>query len=273
MHKRLSILAAAVLICGIAAADEPKAAATWELKPSEIAPGLKTANKLEPAAGGLPERLVIGAPIRFERYSLQQHLVEGWYRVTFRLVPDRPARPDDSLSFALWNPYGSPGAFRFTTRIIPAEFGPGGKLVEVPRMMHVGPANGNLGMLLESNWQGLGIAGIRFDPVSDVAFVESIRPSAWFTGQLKKERPPSGFSTAARRLQSCVSGSIWSPDSAPLQSSMTPKSKSLPRKATRHKASKSRSRRKRNTATNSAPCSAVPARMVKSSETSATGST
>ena len=81
----------------------------------------------------------------------------------------------ESLAFALWNPNRSPGAFRFATTIIPAEFGAGGTPVEVTRTLHVGPANGNLGMLLRGGWKGLGLAGIRFEPLSEAVFLESIR--------------------------------------------------------------------------------------------------
>jgi hypothetical protein len=149
-------------------------AAAWELTPTDLAVRAK-ASRVAAAAGGLPERLVLGEVLNHEQYSLQQHLGEGWYRVTFRFLPDRLARANETLEFALWNPYGSPGAFRFTSRITPAEFGPGGQLVEVSRTLHIGPANGNLGMYLRGGWPGLAIAGLRFEPLAEPAFVESIR--------------------------------------------------------------------------------------------------
>ena len=167
-------------------AAEPATPGAWDLTASEIAKNLKTAKSLEPANGGAPEKLVLGEPINYERYSLQQHLSEGWYRLIFKLVPDRAARPNESLEFALWNPYGSPGAFRFTTRISQAEFGPGGKPVEVSRTLRVGPANGNLGMLLSGGWQGLAIAALRFEPLSEVVFVKSVRTDRIMYGTADK---------------------------------------------------------------------------------------
>jgi hypothetical protein len=160
----------------------------WELTPAEIAKGLKTASRVEPGKDGAPERLVLGEAINYERYSLQQHLAQGWYRLTFKLAPDRAARSTESLQFSLWNPHGSPGAFRFTTPVTPAEFGAGGKPVEVTRTLHVGPDNGNIGMLLRGGWKGLALSGLRFEPLRDVAFLESIRADRLLYATTEKGR-------------------------------------------------------------------------------------
>jgi hypothetical protein len=155
------------------AAENTATPSTWEMSPAALAKRAK-ASRVVGAERGAPTRLILGEVLNHEQYSLQQHLQEGWYRLTFRLLPDRAARANESLDFALWNPYGSPGAFRFSTRITPAEFGPGGKPIEMSRTLHVGPANGNLGMYLRGGWPGLAIAGLRFTPLTEPVFVKSI---------------------------------------------------------------------------------------------------
>jgi len=113
--------------------------------------------------------------MNLETYGLNAHLSEGWWRVILRLRPDRAAQPDEKLVFSMWNPHGSPGAFRFTSAFGPGEFGPGGKPVSLTRTLRIGPANGNLGMFLNGGWTGLQIEGIRFEPLTDAVFLESVK--------------------------------------------------------------------------------------------------
>ncbi len=154
-----------------AVADEP---AAWDLTPAEMATSAgKTAHVGDPGDG--TQALLLDGPMQLEKYSLQSHLSEGWWRISFRLQPDRAARPDERLECAVWNPNGSPGAFRFVSALTPPEFGPGGKPVVVTRQLRVGPANGNLGMYLRGGWKGLAVAGLRFEPIADPLFLESVR--------------------------------------------------------------------------------------------------
>ena len=156
-----------LLFATLITAAEPVA---WDLTPSELAESAKKTSHLAD-----PTLLVCDDALQAERYGLQAHLSEGWWRVSFQLRPDRAAKPDERLDFSLWNPYGSAGAFRFNTSIAPAEFGPGGKPVAVVRTLHVGPDNGNIGFFLRGGWKGLGIAGLRFEPLRDPLFVEAVR--------------------------------------------------------------------------------------------------
>ena len=175
---RVGVLLLAGWLAASVAAPAPAAetaAGPWTLTPASIAAGIKTAARVVSAAAGATERLVLDEPIYLERYSLQQDLTHGWYRLTFMLLPDRAAQAGETLEFALWNPHGSPGMFRFTTAISPEEFGPGGKPVEVTRNLYVGPANGNIGMYLKGGWPGLAVAGLRFEPLTAPVFLESVR--------------------------------------------------------------------------------------------------
>jgi hypothetical protein len=170
------LLAGCLLAATGAAAQGPDTApGPWTLTAAEIAASLKTAARLLPATNDLPQRMVLWEAMNYEHYSFQAHLPPGWYRLTFMLIPDRAAQAGESLEFQLWNPNGSPGAFRFTTDITPGEFGAGGKPVAVTRNLYVGPANGNLGMLLRGGWPGLALTGLVFEPLAAPVFVESIQ--------------------------------------------------------------------------------------------------
>jgi len=113
--------------------------------------------------------------LHLETYGLQAHLTEGWWRVILRLRPDRAAKPDEKLDFSMWNPHGSPGAFRFKSIFAPGEFGPGGQPVSLTRTLHIGPGNGNLGIGVNGGWKGLQIEGIRFEPLTEAVFLESVK--------------------------------------------------------------------------------------------------
>jgi hypothetical protein len=162
----------ALLLAGVLA---HAANTAWELTPAELAP--RCGNTVHVAPGDAGAALEFDAPVALEMYGLQARLGEGWWRVSFRCMPDRAAQPNEQLDFALWNPYGSPGAFRFKTTIAPFELGPGGVAVTVSRQLRIGPANGNLGMQLRGGWKGFRLAAIRFDPLTDPLFLTSVQTS------------------------------------------------------------------------------------------------
>ena len=166
------------------AGTEPVA---WELTPAElVASAGKTAHLGDAGAGA--QAVLFDGPLQLEKYGLQAHLSEGWWRISFRLRPDRAARADEHLDCSIWNPHGSPGAFRFTSAIAPTEFGSGDKPVTVTRQLRVGPANGNLGMYLRGGWKGLGLTGIVFEPLAEPLFVESVRTDRLLYGSTEGGR-------------------------------------------------------------------------------------
>ncbi len=147
--------------------------AIWNLTPSELAPRSSQTAHLADTDNG--KTMELDAPLKLEMYGLQSRLSEGWWRIIFKLTPDRSAKENEQIECSIWNPYGSIGAFRFNTVITPAEFGTGGKQITVTRQMHAGPGNGNVGILLRGGWKGLRFDGITFEPLTDPLFLTSVR--------------------------------------------------------------------------------------------------
>jgi hypothetical protein len=152
-------------------AVEPRA---WEMTAADVVNAAKTTAHLA-GAGSRKQAAELDGALQLEAYGLNAHLSEGWWRVILRLRPDRAAKPDERLVFSMWNPHGSPAAFRFKSAFEPGEFGPGGKPVRLMRTLRIGPANGNLGIQLLGGWKGLQIEGIRFEPLTDAVFLESVK--------------------------------------------------------------------------------------------------
>jgi hypothetical protein len=163
----------ALWICLVTTAigAEPQA---WEMSAADVVQAAKKTAHLADVGDGKQAAELDGA-LQLETYGLQAHLAEGWWRVVLRLRPDRAAKPDERLEINLWNPHGSPGAFRFTSAFAPGEFGSGGQPVGLTRTLHIGPANGNLGMGVNGGWKGLQIEGIRFEPLTEAVFLESVK--------------------------------------------------------------------------------------------------
>jgi hypothetical protein len=160
-----------ILLAGVLA---HAAAGAWELTPTELAARCGKTAHLAQGANGTPT-LELDGPLSLEMYGLQARLTEGWWRLLIRLTPDRAAHADERMTFAMWNPYGSPGAFRFTTVFAPFELGTGGAPVVISRQLRVGPANGNLGMQVQGGWKGLRLDGMRFEPLVDPLFLTSVQ--------------------------------------------------------------------------------------------------
>ena len=167
-----SLCALMMLMPVAAQATEPLA---WEITPTIMQQqhSLKNAHLVDMGAGR--QAMECDGAVALEMYGLQAHLSQGWWRVILLVRPDRAAQADDRLEFSLWNPYGSPGSFNFTTVLAPGEFGPGDKSVAIARQLYVGPDNGNLGMYLRGGWKGLQLDGIRFEPLPDALFVQSVQ--------------------------------------------------------------------------------------------------
>jgi hypothetical protein len=147
--------------------------AAWDLTAAELAPRSSKTGHLVDVDSGMTMEL--DGQLKLEMYGLQSRLTEGWWRVTFKLTPDRAAKEDERVECSIWNPYGTPGAYRFNTVIAPADFGTGGKQILITRQMHAGPGNGNVGLLLRGGWKGLRFDGIHFEPLTDPLFITSIR--------------------------------------------------------------------------------------------------
>ncbi|MEI6519274.1 MAG: hypothetical protein WCO98_04445 [bacterium] len=169
-HLLLTIALCIFVLFTISASAEQ---AAWDLTAAELAPRSgQTAHIVDIDAGKTME---LDGPLKLEMYGLQSRLTEGWWRITFKLTPDRAAKENEQLDCSIWNPYGTPGAYRFNTVITPTDFGAGNKQVSFTRQMHAGPGNGNVGILLRGGWKGLRLDGIYFEPLIDPLFLTSIR--------------------------------------------------------------------------------------------------
>lgn len=175
MRFALILVALCMGLAPAVIAEEPQA---WEMSAAEIVKAstwkkdtTNTAHLVDLGDGKQVAEL--DGAMSLETYGLSAHLSEGWWRVVLRLRPDRAAKPDEKLDFSIWNPHGSPGAFRFRSAFESAEFGPGGQPVSLTRTLRIGP--GNLGIQLLGGWKGLQIEGIRFEPLTDAVFLESVK--------------------------------------------------------------------------------------------------
>jgi len=146
----------------------------WEMSAADVVKSAKKTTHLADMGDGKQVAELDGA-LNLETYGLNAHLSEGWWRVILRLRPDRAAKPDEKLDISMWNPHGSPGAFRFKSAFAPGEFGPGGQAVSLTRTLRIGPANGNIGIQLLGGWKGLQIEAIRFEPLTEAVFLESVQ--------------------------------------------------------------------------------------------------
>lgn len=162
---------------GLAAAADAAEPQAWEMSAADVAnasTGKSRTTHLVDLGNGM-QVAELDEALQLETYGLQAHLTEGWWRVILRLRPDRVAKPDEHLDIKLWNPHGSPGAFRFISAFAPSEFGPGGQPLSLTRILRIGPANGNLGMGVNGGWKGLQIEGIRFEPLTAAVFLEAVK--------------------------------------------------------------------------------------------------
>jgi hypothetical protein len=177
-------------------AAEPQA---WEMSAAEVVKASTWKSKTTHLVdlGNGKQAAELDEALQLETYGLQTRLAEGWWRMVLRVRPNRAASPDKKpeinlwapldavprvgpvpekkLEISLWNPHGSPGAFRFTSAFDPVEFGPGDQPVNLKRNLRIGPANGNIGIQMLGGWKGLQIEAIRFEPLKDGVFLESVK--------------------------------------------------------------------------------------------------
>lgn len=178
LRQCMFIVAVMTLVTKVFAA-EPQA---WEMSAADVVQAAKKTTHLAEVGNGR-QAAVLDEVLRLETYGLQTHLTEGWWRVVLRLRPDRAAKPDERLDISVWNPHGSPGAFRFTSAFGPDEFGSGGQTASLTRTLRIGPANGNIGMQILGGWKGLQIEAVRFEPLTDAVFLESVKANRLVYGR------------------------------------------------------------------------------------------